>query len=126
MAGSLAASELCPPTGAYLVGWWGDEPVAAGGLRRLGEDVAEVKRMYVRPDHRGRGLAGRLLAALEDAAVSLGYRVVRLDTGPRQPHAQRLYEHAGYRSIRDYNGNAAATYWGEKVLVSGGRTTLVK
>jgi len=83
-----------------------------------------IKRMYVGPDHRGRGLAGLLLGALEDAAVSLGYAVVRLDTGPRQPHAQRLYQRAGYRSIASYNANAAATYWGEKVLVPGGEHPL--
>jgi len=72
--------------------------------------------MYVRPDHRRAGIAAALLGALEDAARSMGYRTVRLDTGPRQPHAQRLYERAGYRPVPDYNGNRAASYWGEKDL----------
>jgi len=44
VAGSLAPAELCPPTGTYLVGWVGAEPVAGGGLRRLAEGVAEIKR----------------------------------------------------------------------------------
>ena len=68
------------------------------------------------PEARSRGHARRLLAALEDAARDLGYEIARLDTGPKQPHAQALYESAGYRSIPSYNGNEVATYLGEKVL----------
>ena len=74
--------------------------------------------MYVVPDMRGRGLAGELLVALEDEARRLGYRIARLDTGPRQPHAQRLYENAGYRPIGNFNANPFASFWGEKPLVT--------
>jgi GNAT superfamily N-acetyltransferase len=72
--------------------------------------------MYVVPEARGRGLARRLLEALEDAARATGHRVARLDTGARQPHARALYESAGYRAIGDYNGNPYAVFWGEKAL----------
>ena len=72
--------------------------------------------MYVVPAARGRGLARVLLAALEDAALDLGYTTVRLDTGALQPHAQALYESAGYRAIGNFNANPVATYWGEKRL----------
>ena len=61
-------------------------------------------------------MARALLAALEDAARDLGYARVRLDTGPRQPHARALYESAGYAEIPDYNDNPAASYWAEKRL----------
>ncbi|HEX7298499.1 MAG TPA: GNAT family N-acetyltransferase, partial [Solirubrobacteraceae bacterium] len=57
-----------------------------------------------------------LLAALEDAARARGYRVVRLDTGPRQPHAMALYASEGYVEIGNFNANPIAAYWGEKRL----------
>ena len=116
-APSATPQELWAPHGTYLV--LEEEegvPVAGGGVKRLGDGLGEIKRMYVVPDARGRGLARRLLYALEDAARALGYRRARLDTGPAQPHARGLYESAGYRSIPDYNGNAAAAFWGEKRL----------
>jgi GNAT superfamily N-acetyltransferase len=72
--------------------------------------------MYVAPDARGRGLGRALLAALEELGRDLGYAVARLDTGARQPGAQRMYERAGYASVPDYNGNPYAAFWGEKAL----------
>ena len=72
--------------------------------------------MYVRPAARSRGVATALLAALEDTAVSLGYTAVRLDTGPKQVHAQRLYRAAGYVDVPPYNDNPFACFWGEKRL----------
>jgi GNAT superfamily N-acetyltransferase len=112
--------DLRAPGGTYLVGWDGDQAVAGGALRRLSDGVAEVKRMYVRPAARSRGLAAELLAALEDAAVSLGYRAVRLDTGPKQVHALSLYRRSGYVEVEPYNDNPFACYWGEKVLADPG------
>jgi GNAT superfamily N-acetyltransferase len=112
----LTPAELRPPGGAYLVGYEGEEPVAGGGLRRLGDGVAEIKRMYVHPTARSRGVAAALLGALEDAARSLGYGAVRLDTGPKQVHAQRLYRAAGYVEVPPYNENPFACYWAEKLL----------
>jgi GNAT superfamily N-acetyltransferase len=113
---ALHPSELAPPHGAYLVARLGDTPVAGGGLRRLDPGVAEIKRMYVVPEYRSRGFAAALLAAIEDQAAALGYTAVRLDTGPRQVHAQRLYEKAGYHPVPAYNDNPYACYWGEKAL----------
>ncbi len=112
----LTPVELRAPTGAYLIGYEGTDAVAGGGLRRLEEDVAEIKRMYVRPAARSRGVAGALLAALEEAAVSLGYTATRLDTGPKQVHAQRLYRRTGYMEVLPYNDNPFACFWGEKRL----------
>ncbi len=112
----LLPDELRPPGGAYFVGFEGTEAVAGGGLRRLGDGVAEIKRMYVHPEARSRGLAAALLRALEEAARDLGYERARLDTGPKQPHAQRLYRAAGYEEIAPYNDNPFACFWGEKWL----------
>ena len=92
------------------------EPVAGGGLRRLEDDVAEIKRMFVEPAARGRGHGRRVLYELEAVAVELGYRRLRLDTAQSMTTAIALYRGAGYRDIPDYNGNSYASYWGEKVL----------
>jgi GNAT superfamily N-acetyltransferase len=109
-------SDMRAPHGTYLVGWEGTQAVAGGGLRRYVDDVAEIKRMFVRPSARSRGVAGELLTALESAARALGYGAARLDTGPKQVHAVRLYEGAGYVPIDDYNDNPFASFWGEKAL----------
>jgi GNAT superfamily N-acetyltransferase len=113
----LLPSELRGPDGAYYVGYEGPEAVAGGGLRCLGDGVAEIKRMYVRPDARSRGVAAALLHTLEEAARALGYTRTRLDTGPKQVTAQRLYHGAGYAEIAPYNDNPFASFWGEKRLV---------
>lgn len=108
--------ELAPPGGGFVLLCDGGRAVAGGGVKRLEPEIAEIKRMYVVPDARGRGLARVLLVALEALARDLGYAAVRLDTGARQPAAQALYESAGYAAIADYNGNPYASYWGEKCL----------
>jgi GNAT superfamily N-acetyltransferase len=119
----LDPEELRPPSGAYLVGWAGvgdeAEAVAGGGVRHLSEGLGEIKRMYVRPSARSQGVAGALLAALEDLAVRLGYGAVRLDTGPKQPHAEALYRRRGYADVARYNENPFACFWGEKQLGPG-------
>ncbi len=112
----LSAEELRPPEGAYVVGYEGGSAVAGGGLRRLDDGVAEIKRMFVRPGARSRGVARALLDALEDAARELGYERVRLDTGPKQQHGLALYRSAGYVDVPPYNDNPFACFWGEKVL----------
>jgi GNAT superfamily N-acetyltransferase len=115
-------SELSAPRGALLVGWMAGEAVCCGGLKDLGGGACEIKRMYVVPELRGRGVAGALLRALEEQARNLGYAWARLDTGPRQPHAVRLYERAGYRPIANFNGNPVASWFGEKPLEEGPST----
>ena len=77
--------ELSPPGGAYVVMWEADRPVAGGGVKRLSDDMAEIKRMFVVPEARGLKLGSRILDALEAAAKAEGVRIVRLETGARQP-----------------------------------------
>lgn len=77
-------------------------PVGCGALLDLGEGAAEIKRMYVRPEDRGRGLSRRLLEALEREALRSGFDHVRLETGERQPEAMGLYRSAGYVEIEKF------------------------
>lgn len=109
-------AELGPPGGVFLVGYHGDVAVCGGGLKRLPDGACEIKRMYVVPAARGQGVARKLLHALEDAARGLGYSIARLDTGPRQAHAQGFYEREGYHAVGNFNDNPVATYFGEKQL----------
>lgn len=114
---SATPAELSAPHGIFVV--LEDEDgvaLAGGGIKRLSDGIAEIKRMYVVPSARGRGLARVVLGELEAAARELGYRHIRLDTGPSQPHARALYESAGYAEIPAYNDNPYAAFWGEKAL----------
>jgi GNAT superfamily N-acetyltransferase len=118
-AGMPAAGpqELGPPGGTFLVGFDADgRAICCGGVKALEDGACEIKRMYVLPEERGRGVARKLLSALEDAARALGYVTARLDTGPRQPHAERIYRTAGYRPIGNFNANPVASFFGEKPL----------
>jgi GNAT superfamily N-acetyltransferase len=85
--------------------------IGCGALREIADGVGELKRMYVVPSARGRGIAKVLLAALEDEARSRGWGTLRLETGPRQPEAIALYTGSGYRPIGAfgvYDGDADA------------------
>jgi GNAT superfamily N-acetyltransferase len=108
--------EMVAPAGTFLVGWAGDRAIACGGLRRLEDGVCEIKRMYVVPAARSRGVGRALLEALEEAARALGYERVRLDAGPEQRHSKVLFAATGYAQIAAYNGNHIADYWAEKRL----------
>ena len=109
-------ADFAPPAGTFLVGYHDGEPVCAGAIKRIAPDAAEIKRMYVVPAARRRGVARMLLRALEDAARERGYRFVRLDTGPLQRHAIALYASEGYTEIGNFTANPIAAYWGEKRL----------
>lgn len=92
-------AEFAAPDGTFLVARVDGEVVACGGLRRHDATACEVKRMFVPPEHRGRGYARALLGALEQAAKGIGYRRVLLETGIAQPEAIGLYESAGYARV---------------------------
>jgi putative acetyltransferase len=80
----------------------GGQPIGCGALRRIDEVTAEVKRVYVAPSRRRRGIARRILHALEQLAAGFNYRAIRLGTGIEQPEAIRLYESSGYHRIAAY------------------------
>jgi ribosomal protein S18 acetylase RimI-like enzyme len=90
--------------------------VGTAAVRRLEPGVAELKRMWLRPEHRGRGLADRLMERVLSEAHTLGGRVLRLDSEHRLAAAVRLYRRYGFREIADYNRNPRADVWMELPL----------
>jgi GNAT superfamily N-acetyltransferase len=113
---TVRPDEMVPPHGAFVLVLDDGRVVAGGGVRRLEDGVAEVKRMFVVPEARGHGHGRRLLDALEAAAADLGYERLRLDTAQTMTTAMDMYRRSGYRDIPDYNGNSYASFWGEKDL----------
>jgi len=95
----LDADEVADGRGAFFVAYVHDAPIGCGAIRLLDAQTAEIKRMYVDRAVRGRGIARRVLAALEAEARALGATRAVLETGTRQSPAQRLYEAAGYSRI---------------------------
>ncbi len=108
--------EMVAPDGAFLVGYERDRAIAIGGVRRLGDGICEIKRMYVVPDARSRGVGRALLTALEEAGRQLGYERARVDLGPKQTDSRALFEKTGYLEIPKYNNNHIAIYFAEKHL----------
>lgn len=98
------AERTAAPLGAFLVARRDGRAVGCGALKPWAGDrtVGEIKRMYVDPAERGRGLARALLGRLVERAGRLGYRRLHLETGLRQPEAIALYESAGWTRIPPY------------------------
>jgi ribosomal protein S18 acetylase RimI-like enzyme len=103
----------------FVVGLVDGWPVACGALQHIGPGLGEIKRMYVRPAYRGRGLARLILAALEERAVQSGCRTLRLETGRNLAPALGLYQGAGFQPIPrygDYVDNPLSVCF-EKILL---------
>ena len=77
-------------------------PVGCGAIKEYSQDAMEVKRMYVPPDHRGKGIAIKILAELEIWANELDHPRCILETGKRQPEAIALYKKSGYKIIPNF------------------------
>ena len=97
--------RYAPPGGALLIARVDGEPIGCVGLRPLDEETCELKRLFVRPAHRGDGTGLRLAEEAVAEARRLGYRRLRLDTIPGMERAQALYERIGFREIAPYTRN---------------------
>lgn len=93
------------PGGVLLLAWADDLAAGCVGLRPLAPGACELKRLYVRPAFRGRGLARRLAVAALAEARNLRYARILLDTLPGMVEAQRLYRTLGFREIGPYRAN---------------------
>lgn len=105
--GELAAfpKRYLPPTGALLLCSRNGQVAGSVAMRGLGDGICEMKRLYVRPGFRGRGVGRELAVAVIDAARDAGYRTMRLDTLPGMDDAQRLYRLLGFAEIDAYYEN---------------------
>lgn len=91
--------EYIATGGEFYVGRVGGRIVSMGGLQRLTDDRAELRRMRVHADHQRRGLGRQMLSALEQRAAELGFRTLTLDTTVQQTAAIGLYTRSGYREV---------------------------
>lgn len=85
-----------------IVAYENEIPVGCGAIRPFAGDIMEVKRMYTIEVERGKGIATRVLAELENWAFELGYKKCVLETGKKQPEAIALYHKSGYTIIANY------------------------
>lgn len=111
-----AGSTFVPPRGLFVLSGPDDDPRSCGAVQFLDAERGEIKRMWVAPAARGRGVAGALLAHLEGLIRETGRTRALLDTNSSLTTAVGLYESRGYLRVPDYNGNTDADVWFAKSL----------
>ncbi|MEV0969513.1 GNAT family N-acetyltransferase [Microtetraspora glauca] len=100
------APKHLDPRIAFVLAWWDEAAIGCAGLQPLEPGVGEVKRMYVRPTHRGRGVSRALLAEIERIAQEDDLATLRLETGRIFVEAIGLYTSSGYASIPRFGAYA--------------------
>jgi putative acetyltransferase len=118
-------SKYSPPAGVVLLGYWDGEVCASGALQNLGDGICELKRIYVRPAFRRRGIARAISEYLMSRAGEIGYTTARLDTLRRLAGAVDLYASLGFQEIEPYNFNPEAdiVYMERPLPIEKGRQT---
>ncbi|MFY0405378.1 GNAT family N-acetyltransferase [Solicola sp. PLA-1-18] len=122
--GPADGAQFVPPAGLFGVGLADGVPVAMGGWRQLDDERAEIKRMYVPDEHRGRGHARQMLHWLERTAAEAGARRLVLETGLMQPAAVAMYRSGGYTDVEafgHYADSPLSVYLGRDLAVSATR-----
>lgn len=85
-----------------VVAFQNDEAVGCGAIKKYEGNITEIKRMFVKSEYRGRGIAGEILSELEIWAKELDFSECILETGVKQPEAIRLYKKTGYEIMPNY------------------------
>ncbi|MBD3180636.1 MAG: GNAT family N-acetyltransferase [Candidatus Latescibacteria bacterium] len=117
--------EYSLPDGALLIALEGEKAAGCVALRKFEGQVCEMKRLFVRPEARGKGLGRELADRIIDIARHLGYTLMRLDTLDRLTGAMKLYESLGFRRIAPYYENPLpdVVYWELDLTGQGERHT---
>jgi GNAT superfamily N-acetyltransferase len=109
------------PHGVLWLAWEGDEALGCIALHEIAPDTAELKRMYVRPESRGRGVARQLTEHAIEVATARGYARLRLGTLPSMHAAQQLYASLGFRRVPAYRSVELGETWFYERPLGGGR-----
>ncbi len=94
--------EFIPPSGRLLLAQYEAKIAGCACLRKIGEDVGEIKRMYVKPEFRRKGIGRFLLKTIINEAAYIDYSRIRLDSAPFAKEAQALYRVFGFQDIEPY------------------------
>lgn len=94
--------QYLPPSGRLLLAEYEGKIIGCAGLKKISQNVGEVKRMYVRPEYRTKGIGRSLLQAIIYEARQIGYSKIRLDSAPFAKSAQSLYYSTGFQNIEPY------------------------
>lgn len=97
--------KYTPPAGNIILAYCDDEPAGCVAVHQLDDDICEMKRLYVSPKFRGKGIGRSLSMAIIEQARLIGYSRMRLDSIPSMKAAQALYESIGFYEIPDYRNN---------------------
>jgi len=103
VGGDFVVDDVQGGRGLFIIAYTADgEAIGCGALRPVTQTQAEVKRVYVRPQGRGKGIAKGIMDVIEQHALDLGYTHIKLETGTLQPAAVHIYETRGYERIPCY------------------------
>lgn len=97
--------DYAPPAGCLLLAKYKDQTAGCIGLRRLSDEVCEIKRLYVKPEFRAMKIGRQLAEAIIEKARHIGYARMRLDTVPSMEAARVLYVSLGFKEISPYRHN---------------------
>ena len=112
----VADAEIAPPAGLLLLARLDGRAVGCGALRVKEDGIGEIKRLWVDESARGRGVARRLMQALEAEARSRGLSLLRLDTNRALSEAFALYQSCGFEEVAAFNAEPYAHHWFAKRL----------
>ena len=100
--------EYSPPSGRLVLAFEDGKLAGCVALRKIDNDICEMKRLYMRPEFRARGIGRRLATKIIEEAPEIGYLTMRLDTAPSMKEAISLYRSLGFKEIEQYRSNPIA------------------